>query len=163
MCPSHPLPSPGEFGRTYRIRSSTLMLSPSTRRISQHPGQFSTSLHNDSKQSNTPPPTNFPWDEKMPPSLVITSSIDMTCMVWNIGHIDGGDAPSRARALRRGWARKVLCARSTFGTSNTFSEHHPLRDAISKEPRDGAARPLASTSTAGWSSIGGGMVATANG
>jgi len=34
-------------------------------------------------QSNGPPLSNFSWNEKAP-SLIVTSSIDTTCTVWNI-------------------------------------------------------------------------------
>ena len=57
---------------------------PSSRRcavvLDERPGPQQSKVQN---QNSSAPLTNFSWNEKAP-SLVVTSSIDTTCTVWNI-------------------------------------------------------------------------------
>ena len=49
----------------------------------QRPGRLAPQQSKVQGQSGGAPLTNFSWNEKMP-SLVVTSSIDTTCTVWNL-------------------------------------------------------------------------------
>jgi WD repeat-containing protein 68 len=62
---------------------STFLAFSSPHRVPNMPGGGSLQQSKVQGQSGGAPLTNFSWNEKMP-SLVVTSSIDTTCTVWNL-------------------------------------------------------------------------------